>query len=330
MSTKINQTTLAQLADVDLVVAVGSVDGVLTTAALLRAIVADEKVEIVFTQAFTVDKLPVASWAGRHTVFIDLAVNNRSPEMTCTFVQAFMDGGNKLVAVIDEHNREDWRVVLGNFDGLVIEPQSQNAGDDAPKSSGELFRCALAAAEVDVDRHTLELLVAADAGDRMDFSSHFGGLVNKSVKSAIADDSRRVYLARHFAKNHQPDETIAGWMREYEEILKNHEEILKAAIDLGDGFVRVTTTGRKVDVTTLMAQLYKQGRIVVVQGVAFVPSEKRAFELVSLGTGDKALDLLAIVRAAGVNALGGFAQKANVALADEKVAIAAIRKALAR
>ena len=326
--TDLTGTSLTRLADVDLVVAVGSVDGICTAAALLRIIGRDD-VGLQFTQAFTVDKLPVREWSGRKVALVDLAVNNRNPQMTADFIAALRAGGNQLVAVIDEHSREDWLAVLGSFDGLVIEPQSQNDGDDAPKSSGEVLRRALADAGVEVSIHTHELLDAADAADRMDFTTHFGALVNQAVKSRIQDDTRRVYLARHFAWNWDADEKILNWIAEYEAILRNHTVIMTARQFLGNGIVRVVATGKAVDMTTLMSELYLDGaRVVALEGEAFVPAKQAKEILVAFGTADKRLDLMMIVRASGVTPLGGFAQKVNVDLADEQRAIAAIRAAL--
>lgn len=320
---------IAQIASTDLVISVGSVDGILTSAALLRLLgKSEEECDLVFCQAFTVDKLPVDKWQGKAVTLVDLAVNNRDMEMTRAFVARLREKNNQLVAVIDEHNSEDWLAVLGSFDGLAVEPQSQQGSDDAPKSSGELFRRALVAAEVEVDTHTLELLAAADAGDRMDFSTHFGSIANQAVKSNIRDDARRVKIARHLAFNSEPDEQIATWIAEYEEILRNHDIIVDQKVDRGDGIHRVNACDMQVDMTTLMFRLYSEGaRVVALYGEAFVPAEKRKRTVLSFGTNDKGLDLMAIVRGAGVNPLGGFAQKVNVELGDEEKAMAAIREA---
>jgi len=319
---KFANTTLAPLADVDLVVAVGSVDGILTTAALLR-LIGNDDVEVCFTQAFTVDRLPVGSWNGRRVALVDLAVNNRDPQMTASFIARLREQNNELVAVIDEHSREDWLSVLGTFDGLVIEPQSQGV-EGVPGSAGEVLRRALEG-EV-VDDHTLDLLAAADAADRMDFSTHFGSIANQAVKSNIRDDARRVKLARHLAQQREADEQIAAWIAEYEAILANHDTIVASREDLGDGIHRVSTAGLAVDMTSLMGRLYGEGaKVVALEGEAFVPAEKRKRALLAFGTADKGLDLMAIVRVAGVTPLGGFAQKVNVDLGDEEVALAAVR-----
>jgi len=325
----LTNSAIAPLATADLVIAVGSVDGVCTAAAVLR--LAAEGAEVYFTQAFTVDKLPVGEWHDRKIVFVDLPVNNSAPQMTSDFVAALRADGNIVLAVIDEHSREDWIGVLGTFDGLMIEPQSQNAGDDAPKSSGDVLRRALVAAGVEVDSHTAELMEAADQADRNgNFTTRLGGMVNEAIKSAIWDDSRRVHLARHLAAGAtEPDERIAGWITEYEEILSNHDIIVNEKVDLGDGIHRVNAVDMKVDMTTLMFRLYGEGaRVVALYGEAYVPAEKRKRTVLSLGTNDKSLDLLSIVKESGVHLLGGFAQKVNVEMGDERKAIEAVRAAL--
>jgi len=305
------------------IISVGSVDGICTSTALLRLIGAGQTVGLEFCQAFTVDKVDLTKWEpNRMVAFVDLAINNRDPQMTADFVRRIREAGHQIMAVCDEHNASDWLTALGSFDGLLIQPVSQDAGNI--KSSGALLMSLFGD---NMDEHTRQLC-AADAGDRMDFSTHFGGLVNQAVKSRIADDSRRVYLARYFAFNREPDETITGWIREYEEILRNHEEILAAKVDLGDGIVRVNATGRAVDMTTLMNTLYKSGaRVVVCEGEMFNRSLNKKTVQIAFGTNDKSLDLLTIVKAA-VPSASGFGQKVNVEPTDETAALAVIRASL--
>ncbi len=304
------------------IIAVGSVDGILTTAAMLR-LIGNENIDLLFTQAFAVDKIDVAALQpSRKIAFVDLAVNNRDKAMTKNFVTALQNAGHEIVAVCDEHCREDWFEILGNFDGLAIEPQSQAKG--VFKSSGAVLRNAVGNL---LDDHGRELCEAADAGDRMDFSTHFGGVVNQAVKSRIADDTRRVHLAKHFSQNQNSDETILGWIKEYEVILANHQEILNSKIDLGGGIIRVSTIGKVVDITTLMSTLYKSGgRVVVVEGEMFNKAAGRKERQVAFGTSEK-FDLLAAVKAV-VPAASGFAQKANVPLDQEQAALDAVRALL--
>ncbi len=319
---------MANINFVNHVVAVGSVDGVCTAAAVLRLTGNPAAIGLEFCQAFTVDKVnPVAWESGRQVIFVDLAVNNRDKSMAVDFLRRVKAAGHAIIGVLDEHNADDWRKAFADaelsFDELAIKPVSQGEGDI--KSSGALLLFLLGD---EADEQTRELCDAGDAGDRMDFSTHFGGLVNQAVKSAIADDSRRVYLARHFAANREPDSKVLGWIREYEVILANHDKIVDGLEDLGDGIHRVTATGMAIDMTTLMSRLYKAGaRVVALEGEVFNKSLGRKTVQVSFGTSDKSLDLLVAIKAA-VPSASGFTQKVNVDPEDEAAAIQSIRNAV--
>ena len=194
----------------NLIVSVGSVDGVCTSAAALRT-VCQPDTEIIFTQAFTVDKIDPTAWKpSRKVLFVDLAVNNRDEAMTVDFLRRIIAAGHQIVGVLDEHCREDWEQAFSearlSFDDLLIEPVSQATGEI--KSSGALLLYILGI----VDEHTEELLGAADAGDRMDFTTHFGGLVNRAVKSKIADDSAGSTWRSTSPRTLSPTKpSLAGW-----------------------------------------------------------------------------------------------------------------------
>jgi len=305
------------------IVATGSVDGVLTTAALLR-VIGNLEVGIEFTQAFQVDKIDPTRWdPGCQIAFVDLAVNNKAPEMTADFVRLIRDAGHEIVAIIDEHDAKAWGQIV-DPEALLIAPVSQAEGDI--KSSGALL---LSILYDEADEQTRELCEAADAGDRMDFTAHFGGLVNQAVKSAIWDNSRRVYLARYFAENREPDEKILNWVAEYEEILRTHDEVLANREDLRDGIVRIDCTGKVVDMTTLMGQVYSLPgvKVCIIRGEMFNPAKKTKEIMASFGTRIKGFDILSAIKDAGISA-GGFASKANVSLEDEAKAIEVARRML--
>ena len=329
------------ISNINFVLSVGSVDGVCTAAAVLRNAAYGAAIE--FAQAFTVDRVDPSAWdESRNVLFVDLAVNNREPAMTVDLLRRVAAAGHQIIGVLDEHNAEDWRAAFAaaglSFDDLAIKPVSQEEGDI--KSSGALLRELMSADDqvnndvicqgypLLLDSHTRELCEAADAGDRMDFSTHFGGIVNQAVKSRIADDSRRVYLARHFAQSAEPDEVIRGWVTEYEQILNNHELVVGNRQYLGDGIVRINTTGIQVDMTTLMSRLFKDGaRVVVCEAEMFNKSLGRKTRKVSFGANREGPNVLAAIKAAGVEA-SGFAQKANVEPEDEEAALAAVRALL--
>jgi hypothetical protein len=304
------------------IVSVGSVDGICTVAALLRYI--GGSVDLEFCQAFTVDRVDPYTWdSHRRVALVDLAVNNRDPAMTSDFVRRIRNAGHEIVAIIDEHNREDWLECLGSFQGLFICPVSQDIGKI--KSSGALLSYTYGE---EMDDHGRALCDAADAGDRMDFTTRFGGMVNHAVKSRIADDSRRVYLARHFAANADPDATIEGWIAEYEKILLSHDAIVDSRVDLEDGIVRVSAVGATVDMTVLMKRLYTDYRLVLLEGELF--DKKVGAKVRQIAFGCKPgldLDLVAILKSAGIEC-SGFAAKANVPLEYEDIALQAVRSEL--
>lgn len=319
------QIVASRLNETTLIVAVGSVDGVLSAAALLR-VLGDPDLPVVFTQAFQVNTIDPATWpANSKVVFVDLAVNNQDKTMTADFVARVGAAGHEVLAIIDEHDAVLWGDILGDrMNDLVIKPISGKG--TGYYSSGALLARELPKLGYELDAVTLQLLADADAGDRMDFSGPFGSLANRAVKSAIADNSRREVLARFFAGIDESYLKIWSWIQEYEQILANHAEILAAKQDLGDGMIRIDATGRSVDMTALMSGLYKSGAKVVVLVVEqFNPIKKQKEILVSFGAADPKLDLLGLCKEAGLNPVGGKGPKVNFDLADEAAVTEVIR-----
>ncbi len=337
------------------IIATGSVDGIAATAAALRTINSHfrrygDYVDVEFTQAFQVNKIDPNAWEPNQKVlFVDLAVNNQDPSMTVDFLRRISAAGHEVVGIADEHDAEAWRQAfvdadLDYFDKLALKPASQDKSEI--ESSGALLKEWLGDYDGELeeymfrhnghnpyqlmthDSHTVELLDAADAGDRRDFSTHFGGLINQAVKSQIWDNSRREYLAKHFAKDYEPDEKIMGWVAEYEAILETHEEIIADGKNLGDKIYRIDAVGKTVDMTTLMDQLYKDHDVVIVEGEVFNKDLGKKERMASFGCeSESGLNILQALKDAGISA-GGFASKANIALADEEAAIEAVRAAL--
>jgi len=316
------------------IIAVGSVDGVCSAAALKRLLLSlgATSVVIEFSQAFAVDKLSPTTWMEEVVFFVDLAVNNRVDggietgfNMTCAFVRAVIEAGKVIAGVCDEHSKEDWQRVCAavglDFNSLAIQPVSQKTG--TIKSSGALLLSVLGD---QADEHTVQLCEAAAAGDRMDFSGPIGGPVNKSMKARIQDDTRRVYLADHYSAHLTVDEKMSGWVKEYEVIEANHQKVVES-IDptfLTDGIVLANGTGLVVDMTTLMGLLYKRGRVVILIGETFDKGLGRKVPSYSFGIPTGKGDLLAVLKAAGVDC-SGFAEKANVKPEHSQAAITAVR-----
>jgi hypothetical protein len=325
---EINQC-LEALKTVDHIIAVGSVDGVCTAAAVLRQIPDSQRVTLTFCQAFTVDKIDLEKLPAGKIVFVDLAVNTKNPQMTSDFLARARSAGHQIVGVIDEHGAEEWSTACTNagvdLSAFALQPVS-GKGTDTNSSGALLLRMLGSGA----DSHTRELCQAADAGDRGDFSTQVGGIVNAAVKSAITDDGRRVHLARHLSHFSEADPQIAGWIEEYNEILRNNDRVLAATSERFTGIAEVSTVGVKVDITAIMTSLYSKGYQVVVAEVELMNrATGRMEKQLSFGVPQSsALNLKEIFQNAQIP-FSGFEKKATVASEYEEKALQAVSQALA-
>lgn len=300
-----------------MIIAVGSIDGILTTSALLCGIgaVRAQSINALFTQAFKVNEVNLILPPQR-IALVDLAVNNRDEQMTIDFVRHLMDGGHEIVAVIDEHDAAAWRRVFEacnlDFEGLLIKPVSQNDCDI--KSSGELLRREFDRFGYPYDYLCAELCRNADAADQMDFTGRFASIANKAVKSNIADDARRVALIWQFAcGGERISEEIQGWMVEYDAVLETHKAIMDdLQIISAEMMCRISTVGKTVDMTTLMKEAYESYDFVVVDGESFSLKYGGKIRQISIGV-NPGLDfnVLQCLQNAGIEA-SGFASKANL------------------
>lgn len=315
------------LKQVGWLVSAGSVDGVCTTAAVLRNAAGECGVE--FCQAFTVDRVDPSQWpTHRRVLLIGLAVNNRDEAMTVDFLRRVTRAGHRIIGVLDQHRADDWVVAFCRAElragRLLVKPVTglkvgiRSSGKHLLRLMGD-----------DADGHTRELCQAAIAADRMDFDTHCGTIVNAAIKPKLDDNLRRVYLARHLATNGDPDDIIQGWMAEYDEIQRHHDEIIAARVELGDGLVRVVSFGRQVDMTRLRASLYCLGYLVAVtDGESFHQQARRRIRQISFGCAPRVhLNLVAALKDACI-AVSGYRRNATVALADELPAIEVVRRLL--
>lgn len=331
-----NTKEISKLKEVNQIVSVGSADGVLTTAALIRFIgrSADE-IGLEFGQSFNVDKkIGIDKWLpNRNVVLVDLAVNDKDPEITKRFVQKIKDAGHNLMAVIDEHNSPKWLEVLGSFDNLIVQPVNQEDPNSPYHSSGSILKDALENSNLPIDDHARQLLTDADLADKMKFDTTFGSIVNSAVKSKIDDDSRRIYLAKHLAFHDQPDQQILEWIEEYKAILQNHQEIINMREDLGDGIVRVDAVGKKIDMTTLMSNLHQYGaRIIFVKKEVYLRDQDKKAMQIAIGTArtDKSIDLRAVLEQNGIIPFSGYSQAVNIDPSQEDDAIRIFKDSLGK
>jgi len=275
------------------IIAVGSVDGVLTTAALIRFLAnKGETTQVTFTQAFTCQETIEFINSGHNVWLVDLAVNNRDAEYTQQFIEAVMAKAN-LVAVVDEHDANAWYNIIP-FGELTVFPQSRSK---VYPSSGAVLRKALCQSEF-WDDYCTNLTQFADEADQANFVG-LGAIVNKAIKASIQDQQRRVYLAQHFAISSKPDEQISQWVKDYETLEANIRFVVDKSYQDGEVYF-FDSRDHEVDRTSMVNQLdkrYPTAKVAVCRGKAYDKSRGGVFPCYTfmLRNGYKELNLREIL-----------------------------------
>lgn len=321
---------ISKLLTVNQIVAVGSVDGILTTAALLSFIGPEKNVYVQFTTAATVNNLPIGLWRpARRVALVNVGVNFNDLFTTRVFIDRLCRSGHRIVAVIDEHARDLWQAVLAPYcamSDLAVEPQTQSINSDI-RSSGAVLLNALGAQVTD---HQRALLLAADAADRGNFSPPLANIVNRSIKPDLYNQRRRVYLARHLAASAEPDAAIRQWMAEYLPLQQRAQDIWHARTNLGEGVIRLALDPRPVDMTDLIVRAWINGARVVVLSHQQGINEQYLVPTV-IRTRYRWLNLPRIMGCAAIPLSGNSSQlRVTIRPHDEMQAIEVIRFAIMR
>jgi hypothetical protein len=312
--------------EVNKIVAVGSVDGILTTAAAVRNFVDVNQLNhsghpiITWTQAFQVGEIRPRDWVPRSNVLlIGLAVNNRDENMTIGFVERVLEAGHNIVGICDEHDEAAWRRVCDAtelvFEELVIQPKTRNRRIG---SSGAVL---LEHLLCDADDHTFALCACANEADKGNFVG-LGSIVNKCIKPAMNNNARRTRLAMHFGyyTDINKDDNILPWLAEGELMEADTMSVVRDTKSLGSGMCIASTLEHgSADVTTVMMELYNHYDVVVVRW-------NRWDNLIVSSIGvpqDSSIDVLQTLRSSGIDAWG-MPSKATVRLEDELAARNAI------
>lgn len=304
------------------IIAVGSVDGVLTSAALIRFLANREcESEVFFTQAFTCHEVLESIQLNDLVWLVDLAVNNRDVEYTRQFIQAIFDKKAYIQAVADEHGSESWYRIIPNLEGLLVHPQDRSK---VYPSSGAVLRKALWQLE-GWDEYCTNLTHFADEADQANFVG-LGAIVNKAIKADIKDQNRRVYLANHLAITSQPDEQILSWLNDYKVLEANVKTVVQSSHQDGDIYF-FDSRDVKVDRTSMVVELdklYPTAKVAVCRGLAYDRDRGGMFPCYTfmLRNGFQGLNLQEVVPGWGMSAV------MNVEDADYPGALAAVKAAL--
>lgn len=248
---------------VNSIVAVGSVDGIMTTAALVVALQArGEMARVHWTQAHEVDKVQVEP--GTDLWLVDLAVDQRVPARTASWLRCMVgDRAATLRGIIDEHGAHAWALCLdavlrdlqGTIDiDLEIEPQDMTSAgavlrgrlDGWYRGSHTLFERAMA------------LAMEADLADRGDFCGGTRRVVNAAVKADLKDAVMRYMLVNWLAAGDLAvvPEPIASAAASYEADVARQTASLDAAVVAEDGAVDIAAHHIR-DITSLAFSAYR-------------------------------------------------------------------------
>ena len=333
------------------IVSGGSADSVLTSAEVLRHLTGPT--EIVVTMANAIDQVPVVSWPRNTAVtLVGLAVSKPRVDPTLRFLDALRAGGHRLVSIVDEHSRCEWKKVLAatdlSLEQLTVQPQSQE--DRSFPSAGSVLRHALGAA---VDHHGLALLQAADDGDaRLFYENGLTYCVNAVLKSAPRNHARKVRLVRWLASSplvpplgQAPggqatiarflqytedvrDAAVLRWAQEYAALESEHGRLLREASDEGDGVFSFSIL-HPVDMTVLTKAFYDAGaRVVFFEDTFFHPESEQGIRCIGIGTDDRVLRLGRALEAAGLPVTKSTRRKLRLDLEHAPRALAAIKEHL--
>lgn len=324
---------LDPLAGVNLLIAVGSIDGIAGAIACARYIQKKEGIcpEVIFTQAFQVNKIEMSNWGEKRQVgLIDLAVNNDSrssgSQLTEDFIKRICKLGHEIVFIADEHGKAPWEAVLVkcgvDLGQLRIRPEDR----EAFSSSSAILKNALGNL-ASLDPMIEELLDAGDKGDQMDFSTRLGKIFNDTVKSNIGDNKRREALFKCFTASSEPNEEITIYMKEYAIIQSNGEKILSTTRKhVANGIVSYDASIGPHDPTAIFMGAYLQNPgsyfVVLMHTPTFVGGTRDP-KGTSIATNAQGINILELLKNAGI-AASGMPQKVNIKKEDTPKALAVI------
>jgi hypothetical protein len=308
------------MTDVNHLIAVGSVDGTIASTVCLR-VAKNPDIPISFTQAHALHEIKIEKWLpGRNIGIIDLGVcEKKSPSismLTVEFVKKIYDHGHTISFIADEHGKEAWKKTLQSCDkditSLRIQPEDR--GSQFSSSCAVLMK-ALGTS----DEYTSNLLLDGNQADLGNFDTRYGNIFNKAIKSQIKDSERRCYLARYMSDHEEPDETIKGWVQEYEVMEGNIQKVLDKGASHGEG-IRYYSNAEKLplDITAFLFEAYKKSSIVLISTHTYT----------IVGTENQDLNLPEILSEAKIPVAGGLKTKASFKSDFVDQAIRAIKTAL--
>lgn len=257
---------------VNSIVAVGSVDGIITTAALVVALQArGELAKVYWTQAHEVDHVQVEP--GTDLWLVDLAVDQRQPGRTASWLSCMIgDRAATLRGVIDEHGADAWSRCLDSV-RRDLAPELDIDLEIAPQdasSAGAVLRGHLDGwyrGSRSLYERAFDLTTEADLADRGDFGGGRRRTINAAVKADLRDNAMRGMLVAWLAAGDLAvvPEPIATAAATYEADVAAQRVALDGAVIAEDGAVDIAGHAIR-DLTALAFAGYSRwpGRVLLV------------------------------------------------------------------
>jgi len=269
-----------------IVVCHGDLDGIISAATIsINYNISPEN--IIFTQPFLLDKINIPDNV-KEIYVVDIAVNNRNPDMTKEFIERYRD---KIKLWIDHHEGyqllKDWlgeeRIIAG----------------DSPSCPQLMRESGLTVPE--------EWVAAANAADRPTEyeETELCKFLNRALKYSILSEDEELkemimktivrYLVKSYKNENYGEEErlLEEYGKLYEEIEENTIESAGEIQELSGfkykvGYIKLERD-KKVDITKLFMLAYKQYDIVIIQKY-----NKEDEEFTIIGTKLKEINLVQI------------------------------------
>ena len=253
-----------------LIVAHGDLDGITSAALLAEQLgISVEEVQVTFTQPFLVDKVKIAD--DMESVYVvDIAINNRNPEMTEQFIAQL---GDKLVMWYDHH--EGWPMYINNEGRFAIHPTHKACAVYLGRRSGSV---------------RVQDAIVADT--REGELSETGTLIANAIKANMADDEIRLTAVKLLMNDKEQLPALQEAAKKYEAIQEETAWLATAyaingnvaIVDIPGEYFRTYGTeapvGHDYDLTQLLLAGQKLATFAVAKTINPLTSE----EMVTIAT----------------------------------------------
>jgi len=259
----------------NLVIAHGDLDGIISTVCLMEFYeLKIAETEVFFVQPFTVDKAEIPEET-EEVFVVDVAVNNRDPQMTIDFIRRI---GDRLVKWVDHH--QGWTTeITGNNPAFVIIPEAKSC-----------------ASIIGID--PILMSDAEKADTRTGTLSSRAILIEQAMKANLSDDSIRLVAVKWLLGDKTAGLDLEEAAKKYAEIQAETERLTATYLILFDKQVAIVDarkSNRYYDLTQLLLAGQKLVPFAIVltvhpqqgEGLTIATSRKdvNLVELFGLGSG---------------------------------------------